>query len=152
MDAKDLIISTSAIVGALLGVFNLWRSYLADSERLRVSSIEGGQHEHPGIEVVNVSPFPITVLKIGYVAADGQVGEVVIEVIDSRNDPLPKRIDARHAHHFRISMRETIARNVYQPRYTFVRTALGGIFTDEPRLTRWWRRARERVRLKNPDL
>lgn len=140
MDTKDLIISTCAVVGAVLGVFNFVRGYLADSERLRVTSVAGGQDAHPGVQVVNRSPFPVTVVEIGYVHADGEL------IVDTPH--YGHVINPRQSNNFSISLREAIARQVYGPNFTFVRTALGGVFTDEARLARWWRRALELTRLK----
>jgi hypothetical protein len=153
IEARDLVIATCAIIGAGLGIFNLARTYLADSERLRVAVIEGDDQEYPGVEVVNVSPFPITVMQIGTVHPDGQVVDGIrMEPKYANENRLPKRIEARHSHLFRISKRETIARTVSQPRYTFVRTALGNVFTSERFLDRLLRRGKELSRLKAKDI
>jgi hypothetical protein len=155
MDTKDLILSTCAVVGAVLGVFNLARSYLSDSERLTVARIEGDDKEYPGVEIVNRSPFPITVAQLGMVYPDGQVSDVTIAYIRMGNidqPQLPRRIEARTSHLFRVTLRETIAQQVHRPKYTYARTGLGKVFTAEHRLTRWCRRAMECSGLKKPDL
>lgn len=147
---KGFIVATCAIVGAGLGILNLCRSYLSDSERVRIALVAGGQDGHSALEVVNVSPFPITITELGEVYADGQTTGIGLE----DRPGLPKRIEARHSHRFLITLREAIARQVYADmrRYTFARTALGNVFTNEPRLKRWWRRGKELAHLKKPDL
>ena len=149
---KDLVVSICAVVGAGLGVLNLVRTYLSDSERATVAVWSGGEAQYPNIEVVNRSPFPITVLRIGTVHSDGQVADAVLFAVSGVSGTslaLPKRIEARDSHEFRISMRETIAMQVHETRYTFVRTALGNVFTSESLLARWRRRALEILRLKS---
>jgi hypothetical protein len=145
---RDLIVATCAVVGAGLGVLNLVRTYLADYERLKVAVWGKDQDEGSGVEVINFSRFPVTVVKIGHVYPDGQVVEIAFRI----EKVLPKRVEARDSHTFDISLRETIARQVYEMSYTFVRTALGKVFTSEPPLARWWRRARETLHLKSRDL
>jgi hypothetical protein len=152
MGTRDLIVATCAVVGAGLGVLNLIRSYLADSERVRVAVYSGGQDGYPRIEVVNVSPFPITVTEIRRFVSPGQTPMAGIERENPDNKKMPCRIEARHAQAFTVSMRETIAEQVYKPKYTFARTALGNVFTSEPSLARWWRQARELLHLKPRDL
>jgi hypothetical protein len=150
-ETRAFVVATCAIIGAGLGVLNLYRTWLSDSERLRVAVIAGGADEYPGVEVVNVSPFPITVTHLRSVHPDGQTSPLSIELKDMRNDAIPKRIEARHSHLFRVSMRETIAMHVHKPSYYYVRTALGNVFTTEPAPARWWRRAKEALRLKKAD-
>lgn len=152
METKDLIVSTAAVIGAGLGIFNFVRAHLTDSERGSLSIIEGDTDEHPGVAVLNRSAFPITITELGTVHPDGQVAGVGLNRKFTDADRLPKRIDARDAHTFHIDMHETIARLVHKPTYTFARTALGTIFTSEPYRVRSWRRARELLHLKTPDL
>ena len=139
-------------MGAVLGVFNLARSYLADSERMRVATFDGADDGHPRIEVVNVSPFPITVVEVCRFIAPGQTPKAGIETLNPDNKKFPCRVDARHAQIFTISLREQIAEKTYDLKYTFVRTALGNVFTSESHLARFWRRTREAVHLKPRDL
>lgn len=143
----QVVVTVCAVAGAGLGVLNLVRAYLTDSERLRVAVIEGGREEHPGVEVVNVSPFPITVTAVRSARVAGQ--DVLVELdVKYEAAKLPRRIEARSAHLFPFSMHETMEATLrdYRPRYYYVRTALGNIFTSEPRLTRWGRRILEIVR------
>jgi hypothetical protein len=152
MDTKDLIVSTSAVLGAVLGIFNLARSYLTDAERGSITLVQGDDKEHPGVEVVNRSHFPLTITDLGTVHPDGQVSSVGLNWKFAEVDRLPKRIDARDSHTFRIDMHETIARVVHKPKYTYARTALGKVFTSERALVRWWRFLTETLHLKARDL
>jgi hypothetical protein len=150
MELKEIIVSTCAIVGAILGVLNLMRSYLTDSERATLAIYEGDERDavHPGLVVVNRSPFPITIIELGVVLPDGQIGDVGLRHGYIEINALPRRIEARHSHAFIVDLRGTIARQVHKPEYTFARTALGLIVTDEGRLQRWRRLALEFVHLR----
>jgi hypothetical protein len=152
MDIKDLIIFSFAIVGAVLGVFNLARSYLHDSERVRVVVIEDTVSGVMGIEVVNWSPVPITVTELGTIHKDGRTDVLRSDPQRGDIDLLPKRIEARDAHRFSISLPEALAWRVHHPRYTYVRTALGQVFTTEPPSRRWVRSFREALGMKLRDL
>jgi len=152
MDLKDTLVAVAAAIGAVLGVINLVRNYLADAERLRLAVWSGETDGHPRIEVVNVSQFPVTVMTIAHVYPEGQVADVVLETIRGDPDALPARIEARGSRTFSVSRRETIAAQVHKPKYTFARTALGSVVTNERRLTRWWRRTKERLHMKQKDL
>jgi hypothetical protein len=135
-------------VGAGLSIFNLLRAHLTDSERGTLAVIGGNDQEHPGVEVVNRSPFPITITELGSVHLDGQVAGLGLNNRFAEVDRLPKRIESRHSHTFHIDMHETIARVVHRPMYTYARTALGTIFTSEPKQVHCWRRVLEAVRLR----
>ena len=143
----DLIVFF-AVVGAVLGVFNLVHNYLNDSERLRVALINEATSSVVGIEVANWSPFPITVTEIGTVHGEGKAEMVMIDPERGDVDRLPKRIEARDAHRFPISLREANAWRVHPPTYTYVRTALGHVFTTEPLRKRWLRNIGEALGLK----
>ena len=112
MTTKELIIAIAAAIGAVLGIFNFIRSYLLDSERVRVKMWTGSEDGHPRVEVVNHSAFPITVIALGRVTSDGAVGDAELEYVRGQS-LLPKRIEARDACSFPVSPRGTIAQNVY---------------------------------------
>lgn len=147
-----MMISFLAIVGAVLGVVNLARAYLSDSERLRVAVIEDAVSGVTGIEVVNWSPVPVTIIEIGTIHVDGRTEVLVIDRQRGDIDLLPKRIEARDAHWFPIALAEALARRVHHPRYTYVRTALGQIFTTESPSKHWVRRIGETLGMKMRDL
>jgi hypothetical protein len=58
------LIAVCAIVGAVLGILNFFRAYLSETERLTISLWESDS-EHPAVEVINHSHFPITVVELG---------------------------------------------------------------------------------------
>lgn len=146
MDVKDFILSTCAVLGAGLGVYNLVRSLRSDSEQVTVSEIEGDSQSHPAVEIVNRSGFPVTIIEIGTVS-EGTASRIGIERRFSDTDSLPKRIDARDAYRFRLNMHDTISRVVHRPDYTYALTALGEVFTNEGQWARRWRRVKEFVKV-----
>jgi hypothetical protein len=141
---REEVIAVCAIVGALLGVFNLIRSYLNDSERLSVAVWSGDDDKYPSVEVVNRSPFPVTIVELARVSTEGQVGKVILDY--KYPQELPQRIEARDALVFHVDLRETLTQQLSKILYTYARTALGSTFTTESVLERWWRRLREAVK------
>lgn len=149
----DFIIFFFAIVGAILGVVNLVRSYLDDSERLRVALIKDATWSVIGVEVANLSPLACTVTEIKTVHREGKAAEIpVIDPARGELDQLPKRIEPREAHWFPISLAEANAWRVHHPKYIYVRTALGNIFTTEPLRKRYLRKIRELLGLQVMDV
>lgn len=134
---QSVFIAVCAVIGAGLGIFNLIRSYLNDSERLKVAVWRGDEERYPNVEVVNCGPFRVTVVELGRVQLNGHVGKVVL---DPRvRDEIPKRIEARDTYSFRVTLHE-ITDGV---RYFYVRTTLGSVFTSETWQRAWLRRVRE---------
>jgi hypothetical protein len=148
----DFIIFFFAIVGAILGVVNLARSHLDDSERLRVALVKDATWSVIGIEVANLSPLASTVTEIKAVHREGKADIPVIDPARGELDQLPKRIEPREAHWFPISLAEANAWRVHHPKYIYVRTALGNIFTTEPLRKRWLRKFREMLGLQVIDV
>ena len=133
-----LVVAVCAVVGAALGVINFLRSYLADTERVRVVLWHGGSDDFPRIEIINHSVFPITITDVGRVMKDGQNDSAIFSV-QGLEPALPKRIDARDAYSFRYGARETIYLALRDIEYIYVKTALGNIFTAGSRWRRWLR-------------
>lgn len=148
----DFIIFFFAIVGAILGVVNLARSHLDDSERLRVALVKDATWSVIGIEVANLSPLASTVTEIKTVHREGKAEIPVIDPARGEVDQLPKRIEPREAHWFPISLAEANTWRVHHPKYIYVRTALGNIFTTEPLRKRWLRKFREMLGLQVIDV
>src|ERR1039458_5149721 len=67
------------VTGAVLGILNTWRAFDRDRVRLRVSPIwffrnDGVQTVHTlGVDVTNLSFFPVTVTSVGFTLSDGQL-------------------------------------------------------------------------------
>ena len=148
----DLIVVFLATVGAVLGVASLFRTYLSDSERVRVAVIKNSASSVIGIEVANWSPLPVTVTEIGTVHREGRTEASGIDPARGQLVELPKRIGSRDAHLFPISEAEAMAWRVHRPKYVYVRTALRNIFTTERPRKRWLRNIKETLGLKEIDV
>lgn len=104
MDALwiQLVTFATAVVGAVLGIVNLWRSWSADRVKVRVLSVYGesfGVGPAVVIEVVNLSQFPITVTHIGFDTYDpaGRHLQLVRPMFTGGSDRLPVRLESRAA-------------------------------------------------------
>lgn len=112
-DAKDTITLTVAIVGAVtgvlgavLGIVNTWNTISARKVRVVVRptfaygiDIFGGLAARPrvGIEVVNLSTFPVTVTEVGFALAGTKARANVLRPIVIDGKPWPRRLEAREA-------------------------------------------------------
>ena len=143
------LIAVCAVIGAALGLINFLRTYLDEAERVTLGLWQG-DGEHPCVEVVNHSNFAVTIVEIGRLMGDGRVASIAL---DQRfEDKVPARIPARDARSFRIAVRELLADNVHGVRYCYARTALGSVFTNEPKLVGMYRRLLEACNLQPRDL
>ncbi len=90
-----------ALLGAVLGVVNTWRTLSRDRLRLRVrlvlAIIGSGQHQHRvGIEVTNLSTFPVTLNEVGLHAKGSKSRAVFIPLeVSGESDSLPCRLEPR---------------------------------------------------------
>jgi len=138
---KDEVVTVCAIGGAALGIINLVRSLYAASERVRIRVRLGGGGQIHGIEIVNNSVFPVTVVKVGSVDRGNRVSDVALEIFNAKADSLPARVDARSSRLLRVSRREAALQQGLEPRFYFATTALGRLHTSE----RWPRRRARRL-------
>lgn len=84
-----------ALLGAVLGVINLWRAWDRDRVKLRVAAqawVDSSGQNGLGIEVINLSYFPVTVTQVGFDRSDRQ-----IYLHPALLKDLPKRLEARAA-------------------------------------------------------
>ena len=119
MDWGDLVTKSAAGLGAGLGIFNSWHGWRQGKVRLQVTptmvkvqrnigqTASGAAIQQPflspGIAVVNLSSFPVTVEEVGYDLKSGDV--YPLSRIDARGqwsqsgmwtpDRLPQRLEAR---------------------------------------------------------
>lgn len=87
-----------AVLGATLGVLNTWRTFNQDRVRIRVAAMYcliGDGRECLGIEVVNLSSFPVTITGIGCTMAGGKKRLWLHPDLLSTGDTLPKRLEPR---------------------------------------------------------
>ena len=115
-DLFDFLTAGTAILGVALGLFNLWLHLDKRRVKLRVRPIAamiasdaGGnlrfwhrQKELPdgygfGLEIVNLSAFPVTVNEAGYVVR-GKKGKVLIKP-PSGEDQWPLKLEPREVVH-----------------------------------------------------
>lgn len=98
MDALQTSTLILAVVGAVLGVLNTWRTFSMDRVRVRVRSQyamrlpEG--YEMLSIEVVNLSNFPVTISQIVVALANGKEGHLPLMFLGIAGQ-LPTRLESR---------------------------------------------------------
>lgn len=125
-----------ALVGAVLGILNTWRNFDRDRPKLRVTpmhAIPVGGYERAysgigfGIEVINLSPFPITVREVGFMHRGLSDRAVVVEPVTVDNKGTPRRLEPREAVAFYM---ETPSPREGRPlRCAYASTACGLTFT-----------------------
>jgi hypothetical protein len=116
-----------ALLGAALGLINLWRAI--DRDRLRVRVIPRGyitSHGESGvcIDVINLSFIPVTISQVGF---DLKSGEILLNATLQKD--VPKRLEPRAA--FTASLAAGVEKD---PRFStvtraFARTACESRFT-----------------------
>lgn len=125
-----------ALVGAVLGVLNTWRNFDRDRPKLRVTPVHaipvggyGGVHPAIGfgIEVINLSPFPVTVREVGFLHSGLSDRAVVVQPVTTDNKGTPRRLEPREAVSFFM---ELPGRRKGRPlRCAYASTACGLTFT-----------------------
>jgi hypothetical protein len=96
----DLVTLAIALLGAGLGIFNAWRTWVNDRVRLKVKVSHGvgsGGVEIFLIEVLNLSAFPVTVTHIGFdlLGTDRHAQIPIPRFV--RGETLPVRLESRTA-------------------------------------------------------
>ena len=88
---------TIAVLGAVLGVLNFWRSVVRDSYRVKVipKLWLSGDGEGLCIEVINMSNFAITIDDVGFFLMGGD--RLVLSECFTRSAKLPERLEPRTA-------------------------------------------------------
>lgn len=133
MKMKDLIIFLIACLGAVLGVLNTWYMFHRDKVKLEVSPIHTwfGNPEKGnlklGLNVVNLSSFPITVSDIGF--RYKIKGFNMMQAAYYKGNPLPLRLSPRSAHIFYIDSPKDLWNDRYDDYcFAYVMTACGRSF------------------------
>lgn len=100
-DIQELITFSLSVLGAGLGVLNYWRDYSKDKVRLKVIPKRvipsGGANPriNVGIEVINLSNFPLSVLEIGFKTREREKRMAIIQPITSDDEKYPFRLEPR---------------------------------------------------------
>lgn len=101
-DLQSYITFSLGVLGAGLGVLNYWRDSVKDKVRLKVIPkrviASGGADPriNVGIEVINLSSFPLTIKETGFIMkgwSDNRLA--IITPITANREVLPFRLDPR---------------------------------------------------------
>ncbi len=91
-----------AVVGAVLGIINTWKSIDRDRLKLKVipkRAIPVGELMNPHItlciEVINLSTFPVTINEIGVLFHKTDERGVIINPIIADGEKFPRRLEPR---------------------------------------------------------
>ena len=94
----EVLTFAGAMIGTFLGVLNTWRSVSSDKVRLKVKPVnivaEDPRLEF-GIEVINLSQFPVTVREIGFLFSGTSKRTPIIEYMNRSGHRLPIRLEPR---------------------------------------------------------
>jgi hypothetical protein len=132
---KDYITLCAAIIGAVLGILNMWNTLNQRRIRLRVSpahAIFFPDHRRGFcIEVVNLSAFPVTINEVGFEIA-GRIfkGSPRLAVpnpklLDSK--PWPRRLESRESVSAYLDVQNKMVDRGEIITKAYVRTACGAI-------------------------
>jgi hypothetical protein len=98
LDLVQAVTLAIALVGALLGFLNTWRTFSQDRVRLRVRShynLFTNGEERLGVTVVNLSTFAVTIAHIGLTMRSTENRLHFIDPMLSNGDKLPHRLEPR---------------------------------------------------------
>jgi len=92
-----------AMLGAVLGVINTWRTINRDRLKLRVRFIRGISVHAPtmpssvfGVEVTNLSSFPVTISEVGlHIEGTKSRAAFIPHIISDGGKTLPRRLETR---------------------------------------------------------
>jgi hypothetical protein len=91
-----------ALLGAVLGIINTWKSIDRDRLKLKVipkHAIPVGNFIDPQIrfciEVINLSTFPVTITEVGVLYQDTNVRGASVNPIIIDGGPFPRRLEPR---------------------------------------------------------
>lgn len=117
LEIKDWITGGTAVTGAVLGVFNLWRQMSTDRVKLRVTPalvvgqgpthvftnssvtidpVNAPEYVQLSVEVLNLSTFPVTIDEVG-MTTHSSARMVFAGAHTSKNESLPLRLESRQA-------------------------------------------------------
>ncbi|MGH8625237.1 MAG: hypothetical protein ACREYC_08205 [Gammaproteobacteria bacterium] len=100
---KDELAFGLGLLGTVLGVINLWRTFDRDRVKLRVTPKVaypvnmGDDRPRLCVEVVNLSTFPVTVSDVGFTVWFSRSRMAIIDPILLDRKPWPRRLEPREA-------------------------------------------------------
>jgi hypothetical protein len=127
-DYVDHITLAIATLGAVLGIFNAWQSWINDRVRLEVSVSWGFDRSDTAallINVLNLSKFPVTVTHVGFdLRGTDRHMQILAPILMSR-EHLPVRLEPRTAFTVVQYLRASEEKPVHPPKNAYVKTACG---------------------------
>jgi hypothetical protein len=144
MKASEVITLGIALVGAVLGIINTWQGYDRDRVKLRVAlkvAYLFGPHgvsREPqlAIEVVNRSPFPLTISQLGLEQKDSKSTLALVDPITVDNTKLPRRLESRSAFTAYFSVAATDKAILHNLSRAYAKTDSGEIAYSSRKLTK----------------
>jgi len=120
-----------AVLGAVLGVINTWKSIDRDKVKLRVvpkHAIPVGMPDDRDrlcIDVTNLSTFPVTISEVGILFKGTEEKGALIQPIIYDGGPFPRRLDARSSFTVYFSPEATLKEAFRVTRCAYARTDCG---------------------------
>lgn len=102
-DLESIITFSLSVLGTGLGILNYWRDASKDKVRLKVipkrvvASGSADPRINIGIEIINMSTFPLTICESGFVSREKKKRLAIIQPITANNETYPIRLEPRTA-------------------------------------------------------
>ena len=133
--ATAIVGAVCGVTGAILGVINIWHQMRRNRVRLKITPshiIPVGSLENAplnfGIEVINLSDFPVVLADVGFQLSDGSRGTLATVPGMENNGKLPLRLEPRSSYSklFYVDQATVDWRNI---RCAYARTQCGTVAT-----------------------
>jgi hypothetical protein len=152
MDAtlRDGITLGIALLGAGLGVINLWRSFDRDRVHIRVTPrgyVTSRGQSGMCIEVINLGFIPVTITQVGFTIGNGDKWFVHRSLLEG----LPVRLEPRTAFTAYLAAGEEKDEGFAGVRLAMVKTACGRMFTGNSAALRSYVQAARAAQKESAD-
>ena len=135
MEILTIVTFGIALLGAVLGIINTWRSIDRDRVKLLVTPnqaipVGGLEQMHPNIsfciEVINQSLFPLTVSEVGFLHKGLTSRAVVIQPLTPDGSSIPRKLEARESISFYMDRPQL--RDGHPLEFAYAKTSCGRTF------------------------